>query len=59
MFDYSNLRHRVTIRVGANFQLKNPIDILQFHKVQVWLNVLRICKQKISERGISRKHSVK
>ena len=55
LFGYSILRHGVTIRVGVNFKPKNPVEVLHFHKIQVWLNVSRICKPKIIERGIAEK----
>ena len=47
--------HGVTIRVGINFKLKNSIVVLHFHKIQVPLNVSKICTQKIRVRGISKK----
>ena len=56
MFDYSILRHGVAIGVGVNFKLKNPVEVLHFHKIQVQLNVSRIYTPKVRERGISRKH---
>ena len=46
----------MNIRVGVNLKPKNSVDVLHFHKIQVWLNVSRICTPKIRERGISRKH---
>ena len=48
----------MNIRVGVNFKPKNSVDVLHFHKIQVWLNVSRICTPKIREREISRKHLV-
>ena len=47
--------HGVTIRVGINFKLKNSVVVLHFHKIQVPLNVSKICTQKIRVRGISKK----
>ena len=47
--------HGVTIRVGINFKLKNSIVVLHFQKIQVPLNVSKICTQKIRVRGISKK----
>ena len=50
LFSDSLLRHRVTIRVGINFKPKNPVEVLDFHKIQVRLNISRICTPKIRER---------
>ena len=58
LFGDSILRHGVIIRVGINFKSKNPIVVLQFHKIQLRLNVSRIYIAKIRERGIRRKHLV-
>ena len=55
LFGYCILMHRVTIRVGINFKLNNPVAVLHFHKIQARLNFSKICTQKIRVRGISRK----
>ena len=46
------------IRVAVNIKLKNPVEVLHFQKIQVRLNVSRICTPKLREKGISRKHLV-
>ena len=46
----------MTIRVGINLERKNSVVVLHLHKIQVRLNVSRICTPKIRERNISRKH---
>ena len=58
LFSDSLLRHRVTIRVGINFKPKNPVEVLDLHKIQVRLNISRICTPKIRERSIRRNHLV-
>ena len=42
--------------MGVNFKLKNPIEALHYHEIQLWLNISRIRTPKIRERGISIKH---
>ena len=44
--------------MGVNFEPKNPVEVLHFHKIQVLLNILRIFTLKIRGREISRKHLV-
>ena len=58
LFGDSILRHVVTVKVGINFKSKNLVVVLHFLKIQVQLNISRICTPKIIERGISRKHPV-
>ena len=48
----------MTIRMGINLKMKNSFVVLHFHKIQVRLNISRICTPKIREWGISRKHLV-
>ena len=42
LFGDSILKHGMTIIVGKNFKLKNPVMVLHFHKIQVRHNVSRI-----------------
>ena len=58
LFGYNILRQGVTITMGINFKPKNPVEVLHFHKIQILLNVSKICTPKIREKGISRKHLV-
>ena len=44
--------------MGVNFESKNPVMVLHFHKIKVQLNISRIYTLKIKEREISRKHLV-
>ena len=46
----------MTIRVGVNFKLKNPIEVLHYHKILLRLNDSRISTPNIREMGISIKH---
>ena len=48
----------MTITVGINFKPKNLVEVLHYHKIQVQLNISRICTPKIREREFSRKQLV-